>query len=110
MDFTGLDIEKVLCCDAVLTSIRWVSNGRDLELNFELGDGRHGVLLCTWIDNVKMHIESGTKGSGVPMACHISVESKLEVGRWRFSIGFIGNQHFSVECEDLVLKTNERNS
>lgn len=107
MEFSGQDVEKALCCDAVLNTIRWASDGRDLELSFELGNGQHGLLLCTWIDNLHIHIKSGEKNSGILMAWQVSVESARLSDRWHLLIDFTDNQKLSVECETLMLGTND---
>lgn len=99
MDLSAL--KAIGFCDMRLWEVRWKSDGRDVELAIELGDGTRAELRCTWATEVTLDIGMGSQG-GLPMTWDGSITVTAD-GRHDVCFDFAGHGRLSLKCEDVIV-------
>jgi hypothetical protein len=97
MDLSAL--RKIGFGDMRLWGIRWESDGRDVVLAVELGNGTRAELRCTWATNVRIDVAKGQKG-GPAMTWEGSI-LKCTDGTNDVSFDFAGDGKLSLKCNEV---------
>ena len=87
-------------CDALLLSITWPRGGRDLSLDFVLGDGIEKRFTFTWANRIQIAIDQ-PKGVAPPLTWEGRAE-RTDDGRLSVLIDFASQGRISLECESII--------
>jgi hypothetical protein len=99
MDLAAL--KAIGFCDMRLWAVRWESDGRDVVLAIELGDGTRADLRCTWATDVLIDIGKRGQG-GSPLSWDGSIVVTGD-GRHDVSFDFAGDGKLSLKCNEVLV-------
>lgn len=88
--------------DTTLHGYVWRNGGRDLSLSIELGSGRCGELVATWVGGFTMDIRYHSRRSGPTLSWQ--VESTIEGVRRRVVWDFASDGSLEFTCNDLEFR------
>ncbi len=93
-------------CDALLRGLRWVSDGRDLELHVELGSMTSSgpaevILSAEWVSELRIEVSFGPNRGGYPMTWDTSFTRDSQ--QWRVRLDFGGLGEMSFRCNELKI-------
>jgi hypothetical protein len=92
--------------DALLRGLRWVHDGRDLELALRLGSRESAVpaevvLLAEWVSELRIHVSFEPNRGGYPMTWDATFARSSQQWRVRLDFGLLGEMSFC--CNELKM-------
>lgn len=99
------DVAQLGWCDLHLQELRWVAEGRDLELSLHGApeskvDGVR-TLRASWASRLQVALSFAESHSGRPLTW--DVEFRRAHGTWSVTLDFAGKGHVSFDCNELEL-------
>src|SRR3954468_20286935 len=93
------DVKAVGLGDMHLWAIRWESDGRDVTLRVELGNGTRVELCCTWATNLRCDFAKHARGG--PLLTWAGSVEIVAGGTHEVRLDFARDGQMSLKCNDV---------
>lgn len=99
----GSHVAKSEWCDADLTGIIWIDNGRDLVLKWNTTNNSSRSLTCSWVSAIKIELISADNEGGYPLIWDAQF-NQLPTGEWKLCFDFGSRGVIRLKCNEISLE------
>ncbi|MFH5803246.1 hypothetical protein [Alienimonas sp. DA493] len=101
MEISAEQFNSYPLCDAVLDSITWINDGRDVSIGLRFAAGSAVLFRFEWVDQLRIELTQNERQASQPLSWDCAAEN-IENGRKRISLDFSSQGSMSFRCNTIA--------